>query len=297
MNPLKQFYQAPSLLILCLSLAATSVSTPSLAVPFSQKEFCKNLTRDKSRQAFLFNAAGTELLPHFDIGHLDATKDKVDSDYLMSLQQFRLVLFPKRLEFDNFDTQSIGLIKKKVPAQCPLTSEYILNVGVVARNFMPGKLNVEVNIKITDPKLRFPEYTNVKLAYRNIITGEISKPLIDLDEPIILKNALKSLFDTEKNSAKVTLKNIGNRPLRFGTWDIDNEQEREIAIKENTCRNIQLEPNDYCDITISKTTAKPLSKTFYSWVVRARAGEFETILHIDIQKYGGGEVGAEVRNR
>lgn len=212
MNRIKLSFHSPRLAALICTISVALYVTPSLAMPLSKKEFCNSFVGEKTNRAYLFDVTGTKLLPYFDIGHLDAAKSKVDSDYIMSSQQFRLVLFPKRLEFDNYDTQSIGLWKKKTQARCPLTSEYILNVGVVARNFKPGKLETEVNIKIIDPKLRFPEYTNVKLAYQNIVIGELLIPRIDLDESEILQNSLKSLFNTGESGAKIMLKNIGNRP-------------------------------------------------------------------------------------
>ena len=122
MNPLKWFYQAPSLLILCLLLGATSISPPCLAAPFSQKEFCKNLTRDKSRQAFLFDETGVEPLPHFDLGHLDITTNRQDADYLMSSKRFRLVLFPKRLHFESLAGGAL-IDGKAVKPRCPSTNE------------------------------------------------------------------------------------------------------------------------------------------------------------------------------
>ena len=71
----------------------------------------------------------------------------------------------------------------------------------------------------------------------------------------------------------------------------------EILIKENTCGNIQLEPNARCGLTIVKSSAKPLSKTFYSLGSTGKTGEFEVNLNLSIKKYGNGETSIEVSNR
>lgn len=298
MNRIKQSFRTSKLATLFCAILVTLLVTPSLATPNSQKMFCNSFAGEKSNRAFLFNATGTELLTHFDIGHLDVAKNKLDADYIISSQQFRLVLFPKRLEFDNYDTQSIGLWKKKIQARCPLTSEYILNVGVVAQNFKPGKLDTEVNIKIIDPKLRFPEYTNVKLAYRNVIKGALSMPRTDVDESSLSQNSLKSLFGVGKNSAKIMIRNTGDRPLRFSEWEkADHQQEQEITIQKNTCVNILLEPSGRCEITISKTSENALSKDFYYWASMPRVGNFMLPVILDIQKLGNSEVEVSVRNR
>ena len=298
MKRINLFFSMPRPVILFCTILVTMHASPALSTPPTKNEFCNSFVGEKSNRAYLFDATGTKLLHHFDIGHLDAAKNKLDSDYIMSSQEFRLVLFPKRLEFDSYDTQSIGLQKKKIQARCTLTSEYILNFGVVARNFKPGKLETEVNIKIFDPKLRFPEYTKVKLAYQNIITGELLIPRVDIDESATLQNSLNSLFNTGERSAKISLKNTGNRPIRFHIWESgDDTQDGEIALKENTCGNIQLEPNALCGLTIVKFSAKPLSKTFYSWGSTGTTGEFEINVNLSIKKYENGDTNIEVRNR
>ena len=68
-------------------------------------------------------------------------------------------------------------------------------------------------------------------------------------------------------------------------------------LEENTCGNIQLEPNGRCELTIIKSTAKPLSKTFYSWGSTGVTGELEVNVNLSIKKYDNGETSIEVRNR
>ena len=255
---------------LCFALAALLVfPAPSYAAEFSEKIFCEHFKRNKSLQAFLFDETGTKLLSHFDLGQLDVTTDRFDADYLMSSKRFRLVLFPRKLRFQSLASGAL-INGKAIKPRCSSTNEYLLEAGVIPTKTGPGKFDSDVlPFKIFDRADL--EHPTIKKSYQEQITGHLSMPWLELDEFSVSRATLKTLFGLGNNgmgnnNVKMTLKNTGNRSLRFSRWEgVDDKQDREITIQENSCENIQLESRGHCDLSITKSSVKPLSKKFYSW--------------------------------
>ena len=106
MKPLFWVFVAKKPAIALMTLLATA---PALADNFSQIDFCKTLSHEKSSRAFLFDETGKQLLTHFDLGHLDVVTDG-KGDFIVAPRKFRLVFFPKRLVLENFSSQTVSLI-------------------------------------------------------------------------------------------------------------------------------------------------------------------------------------------
>ena len=294
-KPLFWTFVANKPVIALVTLLATA---PALADYLPQVDFCKSLSREKSSRAFLFDETGKQLLTHFDLGHLDVVTDG-KSDFIVAPRKFRLVFYPKRLILENFSSQTVYLIDKKVKARCTLTSEYLVQVGFSASALKLGKFDREAGFLARDPKLLPPEDVNgISRTYEDRVSGSISIPAIELVESTHLQTALKLFFGSGNKNIVITLENTGDRPLHFGAWEkADHQQEQEITIQKNTCVNILLEPSGRCEITISKTSENALSKDFYYWASMPRVGNFMLPVILDIQKLGNSEVEVSVRNR
>jgi len=125
--------------------------------------------------AFLVDQKGVIVNGPVDFG-THSTKADFVADYIVKNTQYRIVLFPARLEVKPDQCNLCVSLKKTVPL-CSNSTTYEVGIGMVFRGerewVTPYQVDTELFLEFTDPKLDYDP--TVKKAFDSRIVGVLVK--------------------------------------------------------------------------------------------------------------------------
>jgi hypothetical protein len=223
-------------------------------------DWCKIITHQKTTHSILLDENSNLISGSLNLGSSTVTASSDEG--IEANKKFRIILFPKDLTLDSLDGQVVSESFKRIKPQCPLTSEYIVSIGLYPPRMGAGKFEYDMHVELHDPKSDNPD--PVETITRKV-TGILFMPWIKVQDTKTLNSELKNLLNNSDKSVEIQLTNAGNKPIQLGAWQVGNKQSQDLHMQDKSCENQTIRPLEVCSVILSKTGQGQLKEQAYIW--------------------------------
>ncbi|WP_143131433.1 hypothetical protein [Noviherbaspirillum humi] len=269
---------SPKFLIRLAFLVALLIQFRVYANESVKPNICNSFANGKPK-AVLLNSAG-HAVSKIDLGNVSIHTSTFDGNFFISNSNYRLIVYPKRLEIREGCSNATCFFKKAAKPRCQGTSEFELSAGINPRNFRPGVFASSLMISFFDPRLINPEAVEIKLLFDEKIVGSLSLPWVEIENSDSLENELRFLSKGSINQIEISVINSGTESVSLMSWQTDPITAPDLLIADASCSGRTLGPKETCRFFLRKTSqGKPQGKV-YHWLLPTNF--IESSLHLTV---------------